>query len=177
MNRGQRIKSVLSGIIMMIAAMLLVIYKRHAYEIILLVMSFGFTCSGIGKIIYYISMARHMVDGKIILYRGIILFNFGVLSSSLSYVPRIYILLYLACVHAFSGLVEILRTKETRAYGGNAWRLKLMSGIINIVLALFCILFYKVENTAVYIYCLGLLYAGFARIVAAFRRTTFMFIR
>ncbi len=177
MSKGQRIKTVIDGIFLIVAAVLLVKYKRHAYEIILMVLSFSFACSGLGRILYYMSMARHMVNGKIVLYRGIILFNFGVLSSSLSYVPKIYILLYLACIHAFSGLVEILRTMETRTYGGTTWRLKFISGLINIVIALFCILFSRAENTAVYIYSLGLVYSGIVRITAAFRRTTFMFIR
>ncbi len=177
MSKGQRIRSFLAGIILICAAIYLLRYRSHAYEAILLVLAFGLSISGLNRIFYYLSMARHMVDGKRILYTGILLFNFGVLSSTLSNIPKIYILLYLAIIHAFSGLVDILRTREVRAYGGKTWKLKLLPGIINIVIAIFCIVFVKKQNTAVYIYCLGLVYSGFVKIVAAFRRTTFMFIR
>ena len=177
MSRGQRISSILYGIATIIAAILLLIYRSHAYEVIILVLGIGFTISGIRQLIYYFTMARYMVDGKGILYRGIILINFGVLTTSISNVPKIYILLYLAAINGFSGLVEILRANETRLYRGQAWRLKLTHGIINLTLAVICILFVRWQNTAVYIYSIGLIYSGLARIGSAFRRTTFMFIR
>lgn len=177
MSRIQRIRTFIEGLIIIIGAILLIIYRSHAYEAILIFLAAGFIFYGVKRLVFYFLMARHMVGGKEILYKGIILFNFGVITSSVSNIPKIYILLYLAVIHAFSGIVEILRTNELKTYGGKAWRMKLFHGIVNIMMAAFCILFFRKQNTAVYIYSVGLIYSGIIRMVTAFRRTTFMFIR
>ncbi len=177
MSRGQRIRTFLIGLITIIGAIFLIRYRSFAYELILFVLAIGFMCTGINLLLYYIFMAKNMVDGKVIFYKGIILFNFGVMSSSITNVPKIYILLYLAVIHAFSGLIEMLRAKEAKSYGAKSWRLKMIHGLVNIMMAAFCIIFVKHQNTAIYIYCIGLIYSGLMRIGSAFRRTTFMFIR
>ena len=122
-------------------------------------------------------MARYMVGGKESLYRGIIFLDFALFTMSLSDVPKVYVLMYLALVHAFSGLVDILRAIEAKRYSSKNWRLKLFHGILNVVVAASCFIFINNPNTSGLVYGLGLVYSGLLRIASAFRRTTFIYIR
>ncbi|MCR4740400.1 MAG: DUF308 domain-containing protein [Lachnospiraceae bacterium] len=177
MTKLRRIFNFIAGMIMIAAAMIMLLFPDDAYIFILLFLGISFLAAGAGTLSYYFSMARFMTGGKMILYKGSILLDFAVLSLSLTTVPKIYVLLYLASVHAFSGFVEIMRADETKQSGSKNYRMKLMHGIINILLAVCCIIFIKKTHTAVIIYCLGLIYSGIVRIITAFRRQVFVYIR
>ena len=51
------------------------------------------------------------------------------------------------------------------------------SGIVNILLAILCLVFIKVTSIAVMIYAVGLIYAGVIKIITAFRKTTMVYIQ
>ena len=86
-------------------------------------------------------------------------------------------MIYLIAIHAFSGAVEVLRAMEAKRTVEGPWKVKLSHGIVNIALALFCMVFIMDAATAVMIYSVGLLYSAFIRIISAFRRTSFLLIR
>ncbi len=177
MTRFQRIKSLIHGVGVMAAGVAMVLYPNDTYVFVILFLSLGLLISGIDRLIYYFTMARYMVGGRTILYRGIVFLDFALFTMSLSDVPKIYILMYLAMVHAFSGLVDILRAVEAKGYSAKNWRLKLFHGILNVCVAISCFVFLKNPKTAVLVYGVGLVYSGFLRLVSAFRKTTFAFIR
>ena len=177
MTKIRRINNIIIGLIMIVTAILLIRYPQEGYNVILLFLTIALIFSGIASLYYYFSMARFMVGGKVSLYKGVILINLGIFTGSLENVSHVYILVYLALIHAFSGLVEILHANESRKYGAKSWKLKFSHGIINVLMALACVFFMKQQNTAVIIYCLGLLYSGIIRIITAFRKTTFIYIQ
>ncbi len=177
MTKLQRVKNILAGLLIMVTAFLMFSYPDNSYLLILLFLGMGFLVTGIGTLVYFFTMARYMVGGKAILYKGVILVDFAVLTLSLTDVPKVYILIYLAVIHGFSGIVEILRAGETRRSGSRNFKLKLFHGILNIAMALCCIIFVNKTNTAVFVYCLGLFYSGMIRVITAFRRTTFVYIQ
>ncbi|MCR4807052.1 MAG: DUF308 domain-containing protein [Lachnospiraceae bacterium] len=177
MTKLQRVKSLAAGLIMVLTAVVMFKFPDDSYVFILTFLGVGFFVTGIGTLSYYFNMARFMVGGKMILYKGVILVDFAVLTCSLTDVPRIYILIYLAALHGFSGMIELLRAGETRRSGSTHYKLKLFHGILNIVMALSCVVFVGKPNTAVFIYSLGLVYSGIIRMVTAFRRTAFVYIR
>ena len=82
-------------------------------------------------------MARHMVGGKLMLFIGIIALDAGMLSLSLQDSPREFMIFYLLGTFAFSGLVDVLRARESRRVGARSWRLTLIIGAINLALAIF----------------------------------------
>ena len=86
-------------------------------------------------------------------------------------------LLYLIAIHAFSGAVEILRAMEARRTVDGPWKVKFSHGIVNILLALSCLIFIKQTNTALIIYSAGLAYSAVIRIISALRKTAFVVIR
>ncbi|SFD09040.1 DUF308 domain-containing protein [Butyrivibrio sp. YAB3001] len=173
----QRINSVISGIISIAVAVLLILYPNYAYAVILTILGFGLMIAGIKTLIYFFTMARYMVGGKVSLYKGVILFDFAAFTLSLTNVPKIYILIYLAGIHAFSGLVEILRANEARNNGAKNFKLKFAHGIIDVFMAICCFVFIKKTNTAVFIYSLGIIYSAILRIITAFRKSTLMYVR
>lgn len=112
-----------------------------------------------------------------ILIQGAIIFDFAILTSALASVPKIYILLYLIGIHAFSGIVEILRAMEAKNSVEGPWKIKFGHGIVNLALATACLIFIRNSNTAIMIYSIGLIYSAIMRIFNAFQRTSFILIQ
>ncbi len=177
MTKLQRIKNIIYGLILLASGMILLFVPDDAFVFLLLLLSTTLLISGLNTLVYYFTMARFMVDGKMMLYKGIIIFDFGVLTASLVDVPRQFVLVYLIGVHAFSGLVELLRAMEARRYGGKNWRLKMGHGFVNVITCIICIIFLNNTNTVVIVYALGILYSGALTLVSAFRRTAFVYIQ
>ena len=174
----QRIRGVIAGLIMMAVAVFFIIRPSDgAYAYVIAVLSLGLAIKGLKDIIFYFTMARHMVGGKMILIQGVIILDFALLTGSLSDVPKIYVLLYLVAIHAFSGVVEILRAMEARKTVSGPWKMKFSHGVINFLLALACFVFIRQTHTALIIYCIGLFYSAVMRIIYSCQRTTFVLIK
>ena len=174
----QRIVKILTGIVMIAVAILFITYPdENIYQVLIAILAFGLAIDGIKNIIFYFTMARHMVGGKIILFQGVVVLDFALFSVSLTSVPKIYIMLYLIGAHAFSGIVETLRAMEARRTVDGPWRMKLGHGLVNFALALICLIFIMNMEVAVLIYSLGLIYSGIIRIISGFRRTSFIVIQ
>ncbi|MCR4589487.1 MAG: hypothetical protein K5668_01535 [Lachnospiraceae bacterium] len=177
MTLFQRARNLIVGVVMLIVAVVFIIDPSDsAYLFVIFALSLGLTIYGLKNIIFYFTMARHMVGGKIMLVQGVIIFDLALLTGSLSDVPKIYVLLYLVIVHAFSGIIEILRAMEARRAVSGPWRMKFSHGVMNCLLALACFIFIRQTHTALIIYSLGLLYSAIMRIADTFRRTTFILI-
>ncbi len=162
---------------MIAVAVAMSMYPDDGYMFIIALISIYFTVKGIGTLYYYFTMARFMVGGRSSLYTGIIMFDLGMLTGSLTDVPHYYILVYLIALHAFNGAVEILRVQEARRSGATSWKLKMTHGIVDIIMALICVIFLKRLNVAVIVYSTGLVYSAIMRIASACRRTKFIYIQ
>ena len=162
---------------MITGSIIILLLPDYGYQLVLAFISLSFEFTGIGRILYYISMGRHMVGGKTILYRGAIRFNFGLFTGSLISIPQIYVILYLLALHSFSGIVEILRAFESKSYGAKSWKLKFMHGLIDFCLVIFCLIFIKEPSTAAIIYSAGLIYSAFMRIISAFKPSAIVYIQ
>ncbi len=173
----QRIKKILFCLCMLGVALFFILKPSDtAYQIVVAILSLGLTIAGIKDIIFYFTMARHMVGGKMILIQGVIIFDFAIITGSLTNVPKIYILLYLIGIHAFSGVVEILRAMEARRAVDGPWKIKFSHGIVNLILAIACLIFIRQSNTALIIYSLGLMYSAVVRLFDAFGKKAFVVI-
>ena len=174
----QRIRNIIVGLIMVVVALIFIVAPSdEAYVFVIAVLSTGLLIKGLRDIIFYFTMARHMVGGKMILIQGVIVLDFALLTGSMSDVPKIYILLYLVVLHAFSGVVEVLRAMEARRIVSGPWKMKFTHGVVDFLLALSCFIYIRQTHTALIIYSIGLLYSAVMRIANALRRTTFILIR
>ncbi len=177
MTAVQRIREVISGLFMFIGALLLLTDPEYGYLLVVYLLAFILLTMGIRKLYYYFTMARYMVDGKESLYIGVILFDFGALTGSLTDIPKFYVLFYLIGIHAFSGLVEVLRAREARLQGASSWKFKLIHGMVDLLMAIICIMFINEGSIAVLIYAIGLIYSAVLKIISAFRKTRFVYIQ
>lgn len=168
MTIRQKISQVLAGILMLCLSVLLIIWGEKAYPLILGIYCLVLEVAGLRMIWYYMRMARFMVGGLTILYRGILAFDFGLFAGSLAFVPSIYVLLYLCGTMAFSGIVDLLRAREAKGVQGH-YKLKTFQGIVIIIIALLCIFFMRQQEMVVDIYAIGLVFSAIMRIVNAFR--------
>ena len=176
MTRFQRAKEIIYALLIMIAAVAMIADPGEGYRIIIGIIGLYFTVLGIIRLYYYFTMARFMVGGRRSLYTGIIMFDFGLLAGTLTNVPHYYILLYLIGLHAFGGAVDILRSIESYRYKAS-WKLKMTHGLIDIMVAIVCVIFLKNINVAVFVYAMGLLYSAVLRIIGACRKTKFIYIQ
>ena len=133
--------------------------------------------SGIRSLIYYFSMARHMVGGRTVLYRAVIILDIGLFTTSLTNVPLYFMVLYLAGMHGFAGAIDILRALESRKLQTKSWKLTLSQGIINMGIAGVCLTFIGTMEISVLVYGLGLIYSGVMRVIQAFRKTEVIYIQ
>ncbi len=177
MNIFQRIKKILLALMMILAALIFLVSPADAALLtIIVILALGLAAKGIKDIIFYFRMARHMVGGKLILFQGVLVLDFALLTLSFYNIPKIFMLLYLAGVHAFSGVVEILRAMEARRTVDGPWKLKFAHGVVNIALAAVCMIFISNISIAVLIYSAGLVYSAGVMIFDSFRRTSFVLI-
>ena len=177
MSSGQRIKNILIGIAIILGALILIAFPEDGIIITASILSLSLFIYGIKTLIYYVTMARHMVGGRIMLYLAVVVLDLGMFTMMLTNIPKIYIVLYLVVVYAFAGVVSILRALEAKRYQAPMWKLSLISGIINVVIAILCIIFMRSTNMIVYLYCAGLIYSAIVRIVTAFRETAIVYIQ
>lgn len=178
MSGFQRVRGVLIGLVMLAVAIMFMVYpSEDVYTVVAAILALGLAIAGIKDMIFYFRMARHMIGGKMILIQGAILFDFAMLTGALASIPKIYILLYLIGIHAFSGVVEILRAMEAKTSVEGPWKMKFGHGLIDLAMAVACLLFIRNSNTAIMIYSIGLMYSAVMRIFNAFRRTSFILIQ
>ena len=171
----QRVRTVFEGLMMLLAVALLLLSAEVGYRLIGLILSVILLVEGVRSLLFYFNMARNMVGGRIILFRGIIALDLGVFAYTLQDIPPAYILLYILIGHLFSGVVEVLRAMEARRMESR-WRLILAYGIANILLALACGLCFHNPTLLSYVYAVGLFYSACLRIAQAFRKTAIVYI-
>lgn len=176
MNKAQRIRDVVLALLTIAGSVAMMLIPDVGYYVMLVFLSISLIVAGLQKIVYYFTMARHMVGGASVFYTGIVLYDLGLLSWSVSNIPAVYIMLYLFAVHFFSGLVSILRAREAKLLDAESWKIPLASGIADVMVAVLCMVFMGSMRTAVYLYGAGLIYSAILRLVSALRRTDIIYI-
>ena len=180
MSKFRRVLNVLSGIgMILVGALLMLMDTSGGLRWVLLFIQIGMTFRGLGSLYYYLKMARYMVGGRSVLYRGMIYLDLGVLAGSLFDHPVTYTVIYLAAIHVFAGAVSVMRANESRKIGGH-WRLRLIYGITDLMLAAAVVISGVAlgrPEIAAYVYGAGLIYSAILRIAGAFRRTDIVYIQ
>ncbi len=177
MTTFQRIRSFITGILMIATAVYMIAFLDYGYAIILVFLSISLSITAIGELFYYFTMARFMVGGKVSLYKGVIILDFAFFTLAITDLPNFYLILYLVAIHAFSALVDILRANEARINGAKNWLFKLASGVFEIFIAIACIWNINEREVAVLLFSLGVIYSGLVNVVNSFKRTAIVYIQ
>ena len=180
MTKVQRIEKILIGLFMIACCVVLVTDPDLGFYVVAVILSVSLLLYAGRCLVFYVRMARHMVGGKSLLFRGIIVLDLAVFTVSMVDDPKIYIILYLLGMHAFAGLVSVLRALEARRFRAPAWRRSLVSGVINLSVAVMAViagLYLKSAKDLVYLYAACLFYSACVQIVSAFRKTAIVYIQ
>ena len=157
-------------------AILLILIPDIAFPMIVGVLALTLVLYALRSIIFYFSMGRHMVGGTRLLIRGVIMLDLGLFAYSLYDVPRIYIVLYLLFIHLFAGVVDVLGALDAKKLEAGSWKLKMATGVINIVVGILCLVFIRSVTMLDYIYCSGLIITALSNIISAFKRTAVLYV-
>ncbi len=180
MTRRRRVLNVITGLLIWLMGAGLFLDPRGGISVVALILSLTFTFRGIERLWYYFTMARYTVGGKMTLYIGMLYLEVGLLTSELWNNPQIYIILYLMAVHAFSGVVDILRGIEAKRLKTQSWKYRIVYGVTNLVISgalMVAGLFGGNIELAMYVYGAGLIYSGCMRIGNAFRKQAIVYIQ
>lgn len=178
MNSIQRIKKILSGLVMLFGSFVLVVEPENGYYLIAVILSISLLMSGVKSLFYYFTMARNMVGGKSILYKALVMTDMGLFTLTTITIPKIYLICHLLISHGFSGLVDMLKAVEDKKLHATSWRMSFIYGLGNLLTAVAALTCVLNNSTAlvVDIYCIGLAYSGIMQMVSAFRRTAIIYI-
>ncbi len=180
MSYWQRIKNILIGIAFLIFSLDLFFFPREEFQYVALILCILLFVRGIRQLIFYFSMARHMVGGKTVLYRAVIVLDLAMFCIGLVSVSSFVIMIYLLIFYGYSGAVDILRANEARHFGTKVWKTKMVNGIIRLVFAILLfvlgLIFYSTD-LLIYGFCVSLVYSGIMRIITSFRKTAIVYIQ
>lgn len=176
MSSIQRLGHIGLGVLMLLASILLFSRPDSGLPIVAVMLGIALLLYGMRKILYYLTMARHMVGGYALLFVGIIAIDVGAFTLTLLDEPRMAIILYLVATTGFSGVVRILRSAENKKLGA-PWVLSMVLGIVSLLFAVLCIVFMQSDDIIGLIFFVGLFASGIRHIAWAFRRTDVAFIQ
>ncbi len=177
MTKFQRIKECLFGAAVIFFGVSILVFSSDGYAVLIALLALSLFVYGLKNIIFFITMARHMVGGMSFLYRGIIATDLGIFTMSLSDIPKVYVLIYFIAIHGISGGIQLLHALETKKQGAPGWRLKMLLSLGNLFIAIACIAFIRSEDIVVIIYAIGLFYSGSIRILNAVKKTEIIYIQ
>lgn len=177
MNIAQRILSIVIAAMLVFSAIIVLTLPEFGYLPVVFLLAASLGLAGVRSLIYYFTMARHMVGGRMSLYIAVLTLDLAAFSLAMADAAPVYIVLYLFATHLFSGGIDIMRALEAKKYKAKSWRFRLASGIVNIAVGFACIVFIKHMEVAIWIYALGLIYSAVQRVISAFRRTSVVYIQ
>lgn len=176
MSNFKKVGVVFSVLMNIILAVLLILDPEEGYLVVIIVLATALVVFGFRNIWFYITMARHMVGGQVSLYLGLIMFDLGIVTLGLPNVPKIYMVLYLVIVHGLAGVFAILRVNEARKNGG-VWKLTFAGGIINIAVALICLIFIRNTVVTVWVFAAGLINSSVISLISTFKKSEIVYIQ
>ena len=180
MNWLQRIKGIISGILLITAGIIFILLPDIKYVLLLAGLFIYLLFCGVRMMIYYFTMARLMVGGKSILYKSVILLDLAMFTASLTSLSPVYLILYLVGIYMAAGVIDILRSLEAKKLDAPEWKIKFASGLFSILLGIaagISGLLFNYPEISAFIYGGGLIWSGIAGIASAFRRTKSVYIQ
>ncbi|MBQ2663025.1 MAG: hypothetical protein IJG16_02645 [Clostridia bacterium] len=180
MSHFQRVKNIVSGIFMILFAVMILTMPKYSYPLIAAVVSVLMFVYGFRLLFYYFRMARHMVGGKSILCQAVIALDLALFTTTIAFMGEVVIIIYLLVIYAFTGFVDILRAHESLRMKASNWKVKLVTGRISVLVAVSLIGVGVVKGDLqiiIYGYCISLVYSAIVKIATAFKRTAIVYIQ
>ena len=173
MTLAQRAAKVFHALLGVLGAVVM-LSLDEGFLLVSLLISLSLILLGLRRILFYFTMARHMVNGRSVLYFGVIMLDFGIFTLSTLQDRAMFIVLYLFSTNAFSGLMGLLRAREAKRLGSPVWRRSLAGGLVSLALAAAAVyvgVFRADMLELTLLYAAGMLYTAAGQMASAFRKT------
>ncbi len=179
MTKAKRVLAFLQGSGLIVLSLLLFLAPEDGLGLVIVLIGIPLLARGVGAVFYYFRMARYMVGGKLVLYRGIIFLDLGILTLSISASQDIIILLGVAGANVFAGAIAMARSFEAKKIGSRRWIPRGVYGLVMLASAVavnVTVLYQHQITIAVYVFAAGLVYTAMQRFSRAFRRSAIVYI-
>lgn len=177
MGATRRLIYFLTGALMVVLSVFMIRPDPDGYQVVLNFMKIALLLSGIKHLHYYFTMARYMVGGIYIFYKGVFLLDAALFAFSMDKLPRQYAMLYLIGGLAFAGIVGIMHAMEVKRLESGKWVHLLIQAVIQLAFAVICLFFLGNSMVLTFVYGIGMLHSGISRIITAFRRTAIVYVK
>ncbi|MBR0425504.1 MAG: hypothetical protein IJK01_05205 [Clostridia bacterium] len=179
MTAWQRIRNILWGLLLIASGLLLILLPETGTGIVILILAGSLLLSGLRMLLYYCTMARHMVSGRASLILAVLIIDFGLFTLTLYDAPQLYIILYLVGAHLFTGGVDLARAVDAMKNDSPLWKRSIALGVINLLFAVAAPVFALVlhsEQLLLVVFAASLFYDAAESFFSAFQRATVLSI-
>ncbi len=177
MGRSKKITNIIIAIFMLIAGILLMIFPRYGYSLVMLLLVISLLFYSFRHLFYYFTMARYKVDGISVFYKGLIVLDAGIFALYLGNVPRAYGVFYLIICMLVSGAIDMLQSSQARKLESGHWKYQMFYGLVKVAVAILCFFFLNSARALAYMYGLGLIHSALSRLITALRRTAMVYVK
>lgn len=177
MTKVQRVENIFVAFFLILLSVILFLASEEGYLVVFGFLAVSWLIQSVRLLLYYITMARFMVDGRRVLIKGVIFLDLAIIAASLDDIPRIYVMIYLVAGLIFANVVEIFRSIDAKKHGSHRWEVRFIAGIIGIVLAFYCMINFNNPVLTAYIYAVELIWSALVRIANAFKKTSVVYIK
>lgn len=169
MSRLGRVGNVLLGLlsIMIAATMVFALPTQDALVAMCVLVALTLALYGLRTLWLYVTMARHMVGGKALLYVGVLALDAAAVVMVIMS-NQLLAGVYLSITFFVSGALRLMRVKDAKQYG-TPWRRHAVQAVGYLLLGVACLVLSQDAELLVLVYCIGLVYGAVARIYNALR--------
>ena len=161
---------------MIACGIVMILQPQEGLLVVAFVLGLALLLYGVKKLVYYLTMARHMTGGLALLFIAIVAIDVGVFAVAVIDNPQLAIALYLITYNALTGVLAIARGIESKLFE-SPWVLSIVHGLVNIALAALCVAFINSNEALILIFCIGLFYSAGVRLVSVFKPTEIIYIQ
>ena len=176
MSKLRRVANIALSLLMVACGIMFLCDPKDGLVLAAVAFGIWLLVSGLRKLWYYFTMARHMVGGLSVLFYGVIALDIGGLALMLVSEPRFAVALYLIGYNAFTAIIGIVRVVESKMIDSH-WMMSLAHSIVNLVLAGVCIIYISSDVIVMVIFCIWLFYTAIMRFIRAVRPTEIIYIK
>jgi len=175
-GRLQKIANLALSLLMVACGVVLLLDPTDGLVLVAVVLGFALVVYGVRKLVFYLTMGRHMAGGLSQLFMAVIAIDVAAFALTLWDNPRLAIMLYLVCFNLYTGAISIARGVESKLFG-SPWVMSVVHGLVNIALVVLCFVFVGSDQILIAIFCFGLFYSAIVRFVSVFKPTEIIYIQ
>lgn len=124
MTRLQRVGNVIFGLLMIACGILLLTDPEDGLYLVLVILGGALLLSGVRSLVQYATLARHMVNGKTLLYVGVFEIDLSLVAILYLGDPALVVALYLVGTSLLSGGIGLVQSLKEKSFG-TRWKLDL----------------------------------------------------